>query len=324
MTICALDLDEVGWLLTGGSPVPAPRLHDHFSELLKPPSRTTDIIVYAHGWQTKPEAAYRAADRLMALAEEQYAQRSNLYPHLTATNFAPWMVLIRWPSRSAPFLAGYRRIRNRAHTMGITGYAPRIIGQLLGYLDDNRVDPAAAPVLANRDGQFLHLVGHSFGCRLLCEAVQWASGHQHGDTLGWSHPGAPGRPFTVDSMLLLQMAAPRDAFSTTFTALSDAPLRGPIVATYAQRDWATGLWHRIAEQQAGIGNQGLGTAPEPVSNISMLPPDSAYPHAALDHWFVSVDSSRVFVKGKGPAGAHSDYLRPESAHLMLSLADYSR
>ncbi|GGU65590.1 hypothetical protein GCM10010211_33470 [Streptomyces albospinus] len=46
--------------------------------------------------------------------------------------------------------------------------------------------------------------------------------------------------------------------------------------------------------------------------------------AALDHRFVSVDASDVCVRGKGPAGAHSDHLRPETAHLLLSLADHSR
>lgn len=52
--------------------------------------------------------------------------------------------------------------------------------------------------------------------------------------------------------------------------------------------------------------------------------DGPYPLAALDHRFVSVDASGVFVRGHGPAGAHSDHLRPESAHLLLSLADHAR
>ncbi|WP_209446322.1 hypothetical protein [Streptomyces sp. MZ04] len=185
-----------------------------------------------------------------------------------------------------------------------------------------RSSPVAA-VLAGRGGQYLHLVGHSFGCRLLCEAVQWAAGEQD-LTLGWSTPRPPGRPFTVDSMLLLQMAAPRDAFAATFTALGGAPLRGPVVATYSQADRATGFWHLRAEKRAGIGYAGIGTAPSPVSGIRMLDPDKAYPHSALDHRFVSVDASNVYIHGNGPAGAHSDHLRPESAHLLLSLADHSR
>ncbi|MEV7883090.1 hypothetical protein ACWD3I_11825 [Streptomyces sp. NPDC002817] len=206
--------------------------------------------------------------------------------------------------------------------MSTAGHASRVIGRLLGCLDAHRADPASAPVLADRDGQYLHLVGHSFGCRFLCEAVQWAADEP--DTLGWSTPEPPGRPFTVDSMLLLQMAAPRDAFAATFTALGEAPLRGPVAATYSQHDRATGFWHLRAEKHAGIGYAGIGTAPAPVSAIRMLPTGEPYPLASLDHRFVSVDASDVFVHGHGPAGAHSDHVRPESAHLLLSLADHSR
>ncbi|WP_369036049.1 hypothetical protein [Streptomyces adonidis] len=323
--IRVVDLAPDGWLMedtpSGLRPVPAHRLDAHFAEELAPPPWATDLLVYAHGWQTSPESALTSVHRLLALAEAQTQHNSARYPRLKP--WRPWTVLVRWPSRSLPSLGGYRRIRDRAHAMSTQGHAAHVIGRLLGYLDAHRTDPAAPPVLANRDGQYLHLVGHSFGCRLLCEAVQW-SAREEPLTLGWSTPSPAGRPFTVDSMLLLQMAAPRDAFANTFTALAGAPLRGPVVATYSQHDRATGFWHLRAEKRAGIGYAGIGTAPAPVSTIRMLSPDEPYPLAALDHRFVSVDASDVFVRGHGPAGAHSDHLRPESAHLLLSLADHSR
>ncbi|MVO83449.1 hypothetical protein GPA10_01425 [Streptomyces sp. p1417] len=343
----------------GPRPVPAPGLAAHLAERLTPPPWATDIVVYVHGWQTSQTSALGALRTLLALVERRRSERPELYPRLTARpapgagvpgtgmrgrgvrdggvrdasaagggpGFAPWPVLVRWPSRSLPSLGGYRRIRDRAHAMGTDDHAARVIGQLLGYLDEQRGDPHAAPVLANRRGQYLHLVGHSFGCRFLCEAVQWAAappGGSPGGTLGWSTPVPPGRPFTVDSMLLLQMAAPRDAFAATFTALAGAPLRGPVVATYSQHDRANGFWHLRAERRAGIGYAGIGTAPAPVSGIRMRGTGEAYPHDALDHRFVSVDAGGVFVRGRGPAGAHSDHLRPETAHLLLSLADHSR
>jgi hypothetical protein len=317
-----VDLAADGWLLeetaAGRRPVPADRLDDHFAEELRPPDWATDLLVYVHGWQTAPDSARATVDRLLTLTAALHA--SGGYPLLEP--WRPWTVLIRWPSRSLPSLGGYRTVRDRAHAMSTRGHAARVIGRLLGYLDRRRADPAAGPVLANRDGQYLHLVGHSFGCRFLCEAVQWAA--EEPLTLGWSTPEPPGRPFTVDSMLLLQMAAPRDAFAATFTALAEAPLRGPVVATYSQHDRATGFWHLRAEKRVGIGHAGIGTAPAPVSAIRMLPPGQPYPLAALDHRFVSVDASEVFVRGRGPAGAHSDHLRPESAHLLLSLAQHSR
>jgi hypothetical protein len=59
---------------------------------------------------------------------------------------------------------------------------------------------------------------------------------------------------------------------------------------------------------------------------TLLPLDERYPHSALDHRFVNIDASDVYVRGRhlNPAGAHSDHVRAESAHLLLTLADYSR
>ncbi|MEU6198351.1 hypothetical protein [Streptomyces sp. NPDC047061] len=319
-----VDLDLDGRLLAttpqGPRPVPGNRLLDHFAEELTPPGWATDLLVYAHGWQSSPKSALTAVHHLLELSAHQYEDHPQLYPALRP--WRPWTVLIRWPSRSLPSLSGYRRIRDRAHAMSTQGHASRVIGQLLGYLDLTRPGPAAPAVLATRDGAYLHVIGHSFGCRFVCEAVQWAADEP--PTLGWSTPRPPGRPFTVDSMLLLQMAAPRDAFATTFPSLGKAPLRGPVVATYSQHDRANGFWHLRAEKRAGIGYAGIGTAPAPVSGIRMHGTGTAYPIANLDHRFVSVDASEVFMHGSGPAGAHSDHLRPETAHLLLSLANHSR
>lgn len=319
-----VDLDLDGRLLAptprGPRPVPGDRLLDHFTQELTAPGWATDLLVYVHGWQTSPDSSLTAVRHLLELAARQHEDRPELYPALRP--WQPWTVLIRWPSRSLPSLGGYRRIRDRAHAMSTRGHAPRVIGQLLGYLDLTRPGPAAPAVLGTRDGTYLHVIGHSFGCRFVCEAVQWAADEP--PTLGWSTPRPPGRPFTVDSMLLLQMAAPRDAFATTFTALGTAPLHGPVVATYSQHDRANGFWHLRAEKRAGIGYAGIGTAPAPVSGILMHDTGTAYPVADLDHRFVSVDASKVFTHGSGLAGAHSDHLRPETAHLLLSLANHSR
>ncbi|MFI2762355.1 hypothetical protein ACH5A3_26380 [Streptomyces echinatus] len=334
----AVDLDETGWLLDAdtGEPVPEHRLRDHFAERLAPPAWATDLLVYVHGWQTSPRSAHRTAERLLTLTRDTRAAAPDRYPALADGGFSPWCVVVRWPSSSRLTPAGYRGIRDRAHAMGArdgNGHAAHVLARLLGYLDATRADPRAAPVLANRDGQYLHLMGHSFGCRLVCEAVQWAAEARLDDTLGWSAgDDSPSRPFTVDSMLLFQMAARRDAFLSLFPHLlpSDthdgAPLRGPVVTTYSRHDRATGFWHLRAERQSGIGHSGIGPAPAPMFTTRLLPPDEPYPFSALDHRFVNVDASDVYVRGGrlNPAGAHSDHVRPESAHLLLTLANHSR
>ncbi|MXM68688.1 hypothetical protein GR925_36080 [Streptomyces sp. HUCO-GS316] len=337
-TVEAVDLDETGWLLEAdtGEPVPVHRLREYLAECLAPPGWATDILVYVHGWQTSPASAYRTAERLLALVHGNLKAAPARYPALTADGFNPWCVVVRWPSSSPVTPGGYRRIRDRAHAMGARdggGHAAHILGRLLGYLDAERASPGAAPLLANRDGQYLHLIGHSFGCRFLCEAVQWATDARLDDTLGWSGAGrSPFRPFSADSMLLFQMAARRDAFNSLFPNLlpsetnDGAPLSGPVVATYSRHDRATGFWHLRAEQQPGIGHSGIGPAPASMFTTRLLPLTEPYPFSALDHRFVNVDASDVYVRGRrlSPAGAHSDHVRPESAHLLLSLADYSR
>jgi len=337
--IVFVDLDSTGWILDPhtDAPVPHHRLREHFATHLVPPPHTTDVIVYAHGWRTPPQAAGRAAERLRDLTRERVDSAPHLYPKLTADGFEPWTVVVRWPSASRIGTAANRHIRDRAHTMGTPrdgiGHAAHVLGALLGYLDTERPDPDAAPDLATRDGHGLHLVGHSFGSRLLCEAVQWAADTRAGDTLGWTAaPSMPSRPFTVDSALLLQMAAPHDAFTRLFANLlptdehAGAPLRGPIVATHSRHDRAVGFWHTRVEGRPGTGRLGITAAPHDAFTTHMLPLDTPYPRVVLDHRFVNVDATRYFRRGRhlNPAGAHSDHLRPETAHLLAALADHTR
>ncbi len=123
-----VDLDRRGWLLAPdtGDPVPADRLADHLASWLRPPDWATDVLIYAYGWQTGPAAALRNAERLLALVHEQHARRPYLYPRLPADDFAPWTVVVRWPSSSRLSLDGYYAVRDLAHAMSAPGrgYAP--------------------------------------------------------------------------------------------------------------------------------------------------------------------------------------------------------
>ncbi|MEV6024623.1 hypothetical protein [Streptomyces sp. NPDC052036] len=333
-----IDLDEQGRLTVTGTrtPVPVDRVAEHLARHLRVPEWASDIYVYVHGWQTAPRTATRTAATLLGQALRLRDTRPHLYPGLR-DGFRPWCVIVRWPSSSLPSLSGYRRIRDRAHAMSApgTGQASYVLAHLLGYLDSNRASPAAPAVLANRSGQYLHLVGHSFGGRFLCEAMQRASERPPGPpVLGWSTPRDPRQPFTVDSALIFQMAAPRDAFDRLFPTLFPtpdrlgAPLRGPLVLTHSRWDRATGFWHLRAEGTPGIGHTGAGTAAVPPFPTRLLDTQAVYPQRELDHRVVNVDASRLYRGGRrtrlSPAGAHSDFLRPESSHLLLTLAERSR
>ncbi|MFI1680371.1 hypothetical protein [Streptomyces sp. NPDC020607] len=331
-------LDEQGRLCAPGSdaPVRPDRLSEHLGRVLRIPDRATDIYVYVHGWQTEPDSAVRSAGRLLRQARELAAARPEAYAGLSG-GYRPWCVVVCWPSSSLPSLAGYRRIRDRAHAMSApgTGHAAHVIGHLLGYLDKKRADPRDPAVLANRHGQYLHLVGHSFGGRFLCEAVQWAADPPRGPrVLSWSTAVDPLRPFTVDSALVFQMAAPRDSFDEMFPALFPragrpaAPLRGPLTLTHSRWDRATGFWHLRAEAAPGIGHSGVGTAPVPQHSTPLLTVDEPYALDVLDHRIVNVDAGWRYRGGRARrlslTGAHSDFHHAESAHLLLSLSALSR
>jgi hypothetical protein len=330
-----IDLDEQGHLKGpgGGPAVQVARVPEHLARRLVIPAGTTDIHVYVHGWQTPPAQATRTAIRLLEQAVKLYQSAPDRYPGLKS-GYRPWCVVVRWPSSSLPGKRGYERIRDRAHAMSSEGqgHAPYIIGHLLGYLDSERTDPLGPAVLANRAGQYLHLMGHSFGGRFLCEAVQRAA--EQPPVLGWSTPYDPRRPFTVDSMLIFQMAAPRDAFLRHFDTLfptatqPGAPVRGPIALTHSRWDRATGFWHLRAEKAPGIGHSGAGAAPVPQFSTRLLPTETGYPRQVLDHRLVNIDADWLYRGSRRtrlhPSGAHSDFLRPESAHLLLTLAERSR
>ncbi|GAB2873182.1 hypothetical protein [Streptomyces mayteni] len=338
VTPTVIHLDEKGRLRAPGSaaPVPPDRVAEHLARHLHVPERATDLYVYVHGWQTAADSAVRSATRLLGQARSLVTARPDMYPDLSG-GYRPWCLVICWPSSSLPSLAGYRRIRDRAHAMSTpgVGQAAHVLGHLLGYLDVCRANPADPAVLANRHGQYLHLLGHSFGGRFLCEAVQWAAEPtQLPRVLSWSNAVDPRRPFTVDSALVFQMAAPRDSFDVLFPTLfrSDespaAPLRGPLVLTYSRWDRATGFWHLRAEGAPGIGHSGAGTAPVHPFHTRLLTVDEPYARNLLDHRIVNVDAGWRFRGGRVsrmlPAGAHSDFHHPESAHLALSLSTLSR
>jgi hypothetical protein len=293
------------------------------ADRLRIPPDVTDIVVFVHGWRTSPAKATRDGARLATLIANTYQRRPDAYPAIA--DWSPYLVTVRWPSMSSPFSTGYRHIRDRAHAMTTTGRAANVLGQLLGYLDEHRTRPGGPTTLRTAAGQYLHCVGHSFGGRFLVEATQ-AAADRRPPVLGWHRPD-PRYPYTLDTLLIFQMAALSTVFAGQFERiLHDAPINGPIVLTWSTADRATGLWHRLAEGESGIGYVGALKPADQIGRVELHDPDTAYRHDELAHRIVNIDASRRYRRGRRwyPAGAHSDIWHPESAHLLLSLANLAR
>lgn len=200
--------------------------------------------------------------------------------------------------------ATYYSMKRRAGSVGQLGLGP-VLGQ----------------VARKAPGMRIHLVGHSFGARLVSFALR-------------------GLPATVrvTSVTLLQGAFSHYAFSgpLPFDAKGGAlhgmqqRVTGPVVACHSSHDQALGVLYPVASRLAGDdrsllgfgdkwgalghdGFQSLAGAPA-MSLADAL--GGPFPGSGC----VSVDASAVVCGGGPPSGAHSDICHEELARLVLRAA----
>ncbi|MFI0941876.1 serine-threonine protein kinase [Streptomyces sp. NPDC021020] len=190
--------------------------------------------------------------------------------------------------------ATYFAMKGRAGKVGKAGVGP-FLGQLAERAPWTRV----------------HLVGHSFGARLVSFALA----------------GLPSAAHNVASVTLLQGAFSHSAFSPG-GALDGMQHRvhGPIVAAHSRHDTALGILYPLASRLSGDdrsllgddrwgalghdGFHGLPTAPALALAAAL---GKGFPPAGC----VSVDASATVCHGGPPSGAHSDICHPDLARLML-------
>ncbi|MER7479796.1 serine-threonine protein kinase [Streptomyces sp. NPDC126510] len=206
--------------------------------------------------------------------------------------------------------ATYYAMKRRAGTVGERGLG-RVVGQLA----------EASP------GVRVHLVGHSFGARLVSFALR----------------GLPEGVRTVKSVTLLQGAfshyafaarLPHDARAGGVLQGQQNRVDGPLVCCHSRHDTALGTVYPLASRMAGDSR----SAAEPVlrralgakwgamghDGVQAVPGTRAYTLAeALKAKLpasgcVNVDAAAVVRRGGPPAGAHSDILHAELARLVLA------
>jgi hypothetical protein len=214
-------------------------------------------------------------------------------------------------AKDALRIASYYEMKARAGDIGRKGLGP-ILEHLHTQHSRTRV----------------HLIGHSFGARLVSFALS-----------GITSPQAS----PVASLCLLQ-----GAFSHwSFAHLKDMPfgtagalnqysdrVNGPLVATFSEYDWAVGRWYPkasfLAQQNAeaaaypasqwgGMGSDGYqGVAP--ASSLDLAEAGKTY--ALTPGTFYRIDGSAVIadISQSAFSGAHSDICHPQIAWLIASAA----
>lgn len=205
----------------------------------------------------------------------------------------------------------YWKMKNRAGLVGTKGLGP-LVGRLA----------AAAPGLA------VHLLGHSFGARLVSYTVA-----------ALPEPTA-GRRSSVKSLFLLQGAFSHFTFADSLPfdrrrkgdlAGMAARVDGPLLTTHSLKDSAVGraypLASIVARQDASAAGDPLfrwgamghdGAQEVSARSVDLGKAGTAYPFEP-GRW-VNLDGNRVIVNGGPPAGAHSDIVHPHTAWAALAAA----
>jgi pimeloyl-ACP methyl ester carboxylesterase len=177
----------------------------------------------------------------------------------------------------------------------------------------------------------IHLVGHSFGGRLVSFS------------LAGLPPEFTGNASPVKSMLLLQAAfshfafagsLPHDPARSGALAGQQGHVDGPIGVTHSLHDSAVCQLYPAASFSAGQDAAGVddlmyrwqamgqdGAQAVSAENQRLEAVGYDYPWEDLHGKFVNLDGNNVIVRGGPPSGAHSDIIHSEIAWASLSLAD---
>jgi hypothetical protein len=163
----------------------------------------------------------------------------------------------------------------------------------------------------------VHLIGHSFGARVITAAIDGPAGQA---------------PTTFDTLVLLQAAFSHNAFSVRFDGSRDGgfrsvvarqKIRGPIVITHTRNDRAVGLAYPLASRLAGqdasalgdendrfgaLGRNGAQFTPERVVG-KLQPVGSAYAFGPAKVYNLHADAV---------IRDHSDIVHPEVAFAVLA------
>ena len=122
-----------------------------------------------------------------------------------------------------------------------------------GLIGQSGVYATLREITAANPGLNLHLIGHSFGARLVTAVAQGPNG---------------GAPLPIRSLTLLQAAFSHGGFSNNFdskghaggfrSVIAQGRVQGPIVLTYTGNDKVVGLAYPLACRLSGDNASGYG------------------------------------------------------------------
>lgn len=196
-----------------------------------------------------------------------------------------------------------------------------------GVVGEHGLGPVLADLAGRRPALRVHLIGHSFGARVVSFSLR----------------AVPDGARQLKSLTLLQGAFSHYAFSDSLPhdprrggALRGLQRRvdGPVVACHSSHDSALGLFYPLASRMAGdsagllgfderwgaVGHDGVQALP----GAQRLSLEAALRDGLPAAGCVSVDAGSVVRRGGPPSGAHSDICHEELARIVVGAGRMGR
>jgi hypothetical protein len=150
---------------------PDEQIEDIITKTMSIPFGTTDVFVYSHGWWTTADAALKQYNVATTDFIEILRTRTNV--HQGANPFVPFLIGIHWPS-----MLDDDPVNPLNHIQLLTYYTMEKRADDVG---DEGLYAILQLILKARPSQTslrLNLFGHSFGCKVICSALQRLAGDQ--------------------------------------------------------------------------------------------------------------------------------------------------
>jgi hypothetical protein len=197
-----------------------------------------------------------------------------------------------------------------------------------GTIGQAGLGPLLSALRAQSPGTRVHLVGHSFGARLVSFALSGIAAPAmspvgsltlvQGAFSHWSFAGPAGNPFGAPG---------------TLNGLGNR-VHGPLTATFTSYDWAVGVWYPRASFLSGENLDGEGTGgqwggmgsdgfqPGGAAATVTMPAGGSPAYGFTPGTFYRVDANSVIndTAGEPFSGAHSDIKKPPVAQLIVAAA----
>ncbi|MCX5379239.1 serine-threonine protein kinase [Streptomyces sp. NBC_00091] len=196
-----------------------------------------------------------------------------------------------------------------------------------GVVGEHGLGPVLADLAGRRPALRVHLIGHSFGARVVSFSLR----------------AVPDGARHVKSLTLLQGAFSHYSFSERLPhdprrggALRGLQRRvdGPVVACHSAHDSALGVFYPLASRMAGdsagllgsgerwgaVGHDGVRAVP----GAPRLSLEAALRGGLPEAGCVSVDAGSVVRRGGPPSGAHSDICHEELARVVVGAGRMGR